>query len=70
MVDGERRVYRLLQTGDRAEARVRQRAVLHAGDAGALAVTINGGRAISIGSLGDVRTVEITSAGDIRPVVE
>jgi cytoskeletal protein RodZ len=69
-VDGERVIYRLLQAGEHASAPVRERAVLHAGDAGALAVTINGRKQVPFGIAGEVRTVEITPAGGVKRLME
>ncbi len=69
-VDGERVIYRLLRAGEHASAPVRDRAVLHAGDAGALAIAINGEKQAPIGMAGEVRTVEITPAGGIKRLME
>jgi cytoskeletal protein RodZ len=69
-VDGERVVYRLMQPGDRAAVPVKARAVLHTGDAAALAVTLDGRRQAPIGLPGQVRTVEITPGSGMKPLVE
>jgi cytoskeletal protein RodZ len=69
-VDGERVIYRLLQAGEHASTPVKDRAVLHAGDAAALAVRINGRKQTRIGPAGEARTVEITPAGGIKPLME
>jgi cytoskeletal protein RodZ len=69
-VDGERVIYRLLRAGEHASAPVRDRAVLHAGDAGALVIAINGEKQAPIGLSGEIRTVEITPEGGIKRLME
>ncbi len=60
IVDGERVVAREFQTGERIAFEVGQSVVLTAGDAAALAVTINGEEARPLGSAGQVVTVRVT----------
>jgi cytoskeletal protein RodZ len=69
-VDGERVIHRLLQAGEHASAPVKDRAVLHTGDAAALGVSINGRKQAPLGLAGEVRTVEITPAGGIKPLMD
>ena len=58
--DGERAIFRLLRAGDRETLRGDREVVIRAGDAGALALTINGRDSGLFGSPGEVRTVQIT----------
>ena len=60
IVDGERVVAREFQTGERIAFEVGRSVVLTAGDAAALAVTINGEEARPLGSAGQVVTVRVT----------
>ena len=60
IVDGERVVSREFQTGERIAFEVARSVVLTAGDAAALAVTINGDEARPLGSAGQVVTVRVT----------
>jgi cytoskeletal protein RodZ len=60
IVDGERVVAREFQTGERIAFEVGRSVVLTAGDAAALAVTINGEEARPLGSSGQVVTVRVT----------
>jgi cytoskeleton protein RodZ len=60
IVDGERLVAREFQTGERISFEVGRSVVLTAGDAAALAVTINGEEARALGSAGQVVTVRVT----------
>jgi cytoskeletal protein RodZ len=60
IVDGERVVSREFQTGERMAFEVGRSVVLTAGDAAALAVTINGEEARRLGSAGQVVTVRVT----------
>jgi cytoskeleton protein RodZ len=60
IVDGERIVAREFQTGERIAFEVGRSVVLTAGDAAALAVTINGEEARRLGSSGQVVTVRVT----------
>jgi hypothetical protein len=62
IVDGERVVAREFQTGERISFEVGRSVVLTAGDAAALAVTINGEEARSLGNSGQVVTVRVTPA--------
>lgn len=62
IVDGERRVAREFQTGERMAFELEKSVVLTAGDAAALAVTINGEEARPLGSAGQVVTVRVTPA--------
>jgi hypothetical protein len=65
-VDGQRVAYRTLQAGDTVTARMRQRASLRTGDAGALQLTVAGGSARPLGGSGVVRSVEIAPDGSVR----
>jgi cytoskeletal protein RodZ len=60
IVDGERVVSRELQAGERVAFEVGRSVVLTAGDAAALAVTINGADARPLGAAGQVVTVRVT----------
>ena len=60
IVDGERVVAREFQTGERLAFEFGRSVVLTAGDAAALAVTINGEEARRLGSAGQVVTVRVT----------
>ena len=60
IVDGERVVAREFQTGERIAFEFGRSVVLTAGDAAALAVTINGEEARPLGSAGQVVTVRVT----------
>jgi cytoskeleton protein RodZ len=60
IVDGERVVAREVQTGERLAFEFGRSVVLTAGDAAALAVTINGEEARPLGSAGQVVTVRVT----------
>lgn len=60
IVDGERVVAREFQTGERIAFEFGRSVVLTAGDAAALAVTINGEDARPLGSAGQVVTVRVT----------
>ena len=60
IVDGERVVSRQFQTGERMAFEVGRSVVLTAGDAAALAVTLNGEEARPLGSAGQVVTVRVT----------
>jgi cytoskeletal protein RodZ len=62
IVDGERVVARQFQTGERISFEVGRSVVLTAGDAAALAVTLNGEEARPLGSAGQVVTVRVTPA--------
>jgi cytoskeleton protein RodZ len=62
IVDGERVVSRQFQTGERMAFEFGRSVVLTAGDAAALAVTINGEEARPLGSAGQVVTVRVTPA--------
>jgi cytoskeleton protein RodZ len=62
IVDGERVVARDFRTGERISFDVGRSVVLTAGDAAALAVTINGEEARPLGSSGQVVTVRVTPA--------
>jgi len=62
IVDGERRVAREFQTGERMAFELEKSVVLTAGDAAALAVTINGEEARPLGRAGQVVTVRVTPA--------
>ena len=62
IVDGERVVSRQFQTGERMSFEFGRSVVLTAGDAAALAVTINGEEARVLGRAGQVVTVRVTPA--------
>lgn len=62
IVDGERVASRQFQTGERISFEVGRSVVLTAGDAAALALTINGEEARPLGSAGQVVTVRVTPA--------
>lgn len=59
-VDGQKVVARNLQPGERVQFRARTTIVISAGNAGALALTINGKPARSLGGQGEVVTSTIT----------
>ncbi|HEY3044763.1 MAG TPA: helix-turn-helix domain-containing protein, partial [Vicinamibacterales bacterium] len=61
-VDGEKRVERLLQPGERLAMEVRRELVLTAGDASALAITLNGEAARPLGRPGEVVTARLNLA--------
>lgn len=61
-VDGEKPLQRLLQAGDRETLEVRRELVLRAGDAGAIAMTINGVGAKRLGKPGEVVTARVNLA--------
>jgi cytoskeleton protein RodZ len=60
IVDGERVVAREFQSGERISFEVGRSVVLTAGDAAAVAVTINGEEARPLGTAGQVVTVRVT----------
>ena len=60
--DGQKRLERLLETGEHEAFEVTRELTLTAGDAGALKVTLNGAPARPLGKTGDVVTVRITQA--------
>jgi cytoskeleton protein RodZ len=62
IVDGKRVIDRLLPAGERTTIDVRRDMVLTAGDAAALAVTLNGADARPLGRAGEVVTVRINLA--------
>lgn len=64
--DGERVIYRLLQPGERATVRARERVLLRIGDAGALSISVNGGPLQATGADGEVRTMTLTAGGEPR----
>lgn len=55
-VDGQKKIDRLLQAGDRQTIEVRREMVLTAGDAGAIALTLNGADAKPLGKAGEIVT--------------
>ena len=59
-VDGGKRIERLLQPGDQLAMEVRRELVLKAGDASALAITLNGVAAKPLGKPGRVVTARLT----------
>ena len=61
-VDGERKIARLLQPGDAQTIDVRQELVLTAGDAAAIAMTLNGIDAKPLGKAGEVVTRRVNLA--------
>jgi cytoskeletal protein RodZ len=58
-VDGRRTINRLLQPGEKTTMEVRKELVLTAGDASAVALTLNGAEARPLGNTGDVVTVRL-----------
>jgi len=58
--DGVGRVHRLMNTGDRATVNGEHEVTLHAGDAAALAFSVNGAPGLPLGKAGRVVTVRIT----------
>ena len=58
-VDGEKRIERLLQPGEQLAMEVRRELVLTAGDASALAITLNGAEAKPLGKPGEVVTARL-----------
>lgn len=61
-VDGQRVIERLLQTGTQQTLEVKRELVLTAGDAGAIAITLNGADAKPLGKSGEVVTTRFTMA--------
>ena len=61
-VDGQRKIARLLQPGDAQTIDVRRELVLTAGDAAAIAMTLNGIDAKPLGKAGEVVTRRVTLA--------
>jgi cytoskeleton protein RodZ len=62
MVDGRKAIERLLQTGEDQTIDVRREMVLTTGDAGAVALTLNGESAKPLGSAGEVVTARLNLA--------
>src|SRR5256712_1707407 len=58
-VDGQRAINRLLQPGEKTTIEVRKELVLTAGDASAVALTLNGAEARPLGNTGEVVTVRL-----------
>lgn len=61
-VDGQKKIERLVQSGERQTIEVHREMVLTAGDATAIAVTLNGADARPLGRSGEVVTVRFTLA--------
>ena len=61
-VDGERRIERLLQPGERQTIEVRREMVITAGDASAITLTLNGAEARPLGRAGEVVTARFNLA--------
>jgi cytoskeleton protein RodZ len=59
IVDGEKRIERLLRPGEQIAMEVRRELVLTAGDSAALAVTLNGAPARPLGKRGEVVTARL-----------
>ena len=59
-VDGEPKISRVVNAGERETHEIREGAVLQVGDAGAMAFTINGRPSKPIGERGQVETLRIT----------
>ena len=59
-VDGQKKIDRLLQAGERQSIDVRREMVLTAGDAGAIALTLNGADAKPLGKAGEIVTRRLT----------
>jgi hypothetical protein len=55
-VDGQKAIERLLQPGEQQTVNVRREMVLTAGDASAIAMTLNGAEARPLGKAGEVVT--------------
>jgi hypothetical protein len=60
IVDGEKRIDRLVQPGEQQTINVRREMVLTAGDGSAVALTLNGVPARRLGNTDDVITVRLT----------
>jgi cytoskeletal protein RodZ len=60
-VDGQKKIERLLQPGERETIDVRKEMVLTAGDASAIALTLNGADARPLGKAGEVVTARINT---------
>ena len=60
--DGQLRIERLLEAGERQTLEVRRELVIKAGDAAAIAMTINGAAAKPLGKEGEVVTAHVTLA--------
>jgi len=58
-VDGRRTINRLLQPGEKTTIEVRKELVLTAGDASAVALTVNRAEARPLGNTGEVMTVRL-----------
>jgi hypothetical protein len=61
-IDGDKRIDRLLQPGEEQTIEVRREMVVTAGDASAIALTLNGAAARPLGRDGEVVTVRINPA--------
>lgn len=61
-VDGQKKIDRLLQAGERQSIDVRREMVLTAGDAGAIALTLNGADAKPLGKTGEIVTRRLNLA--------
>jgi len=61
-VDGQKKIDRLLQAGERQSIDVRREMVLTAGDAGAIALTLNGADAKPLGKAGEIVTRRLNLA--------
>jgi cytoskeleton protein RodZ len=61
VIDGERRVSRLLQAGERFELEAQRHVELRIGDAGALAMSVNGMPARRLGKSGEPVTLTISA---------
>lgn len=68
--DGERRLYRLMQPGERTVIEARRVITLSVGDAGAVDYSINGAAGRPLGRSGEVVTVRITDDSRRSPVAE
>ena len=60
IVDGQRRIDRLLQPGEKQTIEVRKEIALTAADASAVALTLNGAEARPLGKADDVVTVRLS----------
>jgi cytoskeletal protein RodZ len=58
-VDGQKKIERLLQSGEQTTLEVRREMVLTAGDASAIALTLNGADARPLGKAGEVVTTRV-----------
>jgi hypothetical protein len=58
--DGQRLIYRLLNSGDREHVQAQREISLRVGDASAIAYSINGAPGRSLGGPGEIHEIRIT----------